>query len=120
MSDNDIRYVRKAGEYFEFDSNYDKEISLEKLTQILYSKINPVVVTTNKNKLFKDYYDEINPEDLEFQKVVHDINNFFEITKAYDLCEHSGTMQKYFYIDNRLYFSCFILYFNCSLNNNCK
>ncbi len=96
LKEHGVNYIRKAGINRDAE-NFDKEIALDELAQVLYSRTNPSIVTSNKQKLFKDLYDEIFNESLDFEVVKRAIDEYFEIINKYDQIGIAKTKLKVFY-----------------------
>lgn len=96
LKEHGINYIRKSGINKDAE-NFNKEIALDELAQVLYSQVNPSIVTSNKQKLFKDLYDEIFKEDLDFEVAKRAIDEYFEIINEYDNIGISKTKLKVFY-----------------------
>jgi len=95
-----ILYARKSGDLGSDDKDYSFRISMEKLAQILYSAIGyPDRASSQKRRLFQDYYDEIFKADsfsLEISKKMIDLFNF--VSNVYANTGHKSSDQKIFYV----------------------
>lgn len=99
LKENDILYVRKAGDTGRTEENYDYRISKEILAQIIYSiKGNPDKATNQKKSLFSNRYDEIFNNDLIFDDAIEYIKNYYEVEKVYQNSKFNGFTSKYLYI----------------------
>ncbi|WP_342506127.1 AIPR family protein [Sporosarcina sp. FSL K6-2383] len=98
---NNIVYARKAGEIGSDIKNPLFRIAMDELAQVIYSaKGNPEKVSSQKKKLFTDYYDDIFPEetfDLDYAyKLAMSFENIKQ--KYIQLPQYKRTDQKVFYI----------------------
>lgn len=95
-----ILYVRKAGNIGNIDIEYHARISMEKLTQILYSSLGyPERASNQKRRLFIDYYDSIfKSKDFSLEDCKSKTDIYYEIDKLYNESEYQESDQKIFYI----------------------
>ena len=99
LDEENILYVRKAGDTGAETKKYITRISMEKMAQIIYAKSGyPDRATNQKKALFEKYYDEIFNERLDFVELIKYITEYNEICKRYDAGKYEGYDQKYFYI----------------------
>ncbi|UDI77511.1 AIPR family protein [Staphylococcus taiwanensis] len=99
LKENDILYVRKAGDTGKIEENYEYRMSKETLAQILYSvQGNPDKATNQKKSLFSNRYDEIFNEELNFDNVIEYIKKYNEVEKIYSESSYNGFNSKYLYI----------------------
>lgn len=84
LEENRIGYIRKTGDIGK-SNNFERQISKEKLAQIIYSyKGYPDRATNQKKKLFGIYYDEIFAENKSlFDDLVNLINLYYRIEEKY-------------------------------------
>lgn len=98
LKENDIQYVRKAGDTGDTET-LKYRISKEELAQILYSlKGFPERATNQKKALFSKYYNDIFNDSLEFEDVVPYIKSYKEIEQKYIDSDYNGFNSKYLYI----------------------
>ena len=98
---HNIIYARKAGDVGDSVVNPIFRIGMDDLAQIIYSaQGNPEKVSSQKKKLFKDYYDEIFPKDtfdldeaLSLAKLTQEIRQEYNQKPIYN-----KTDQKIYYI----------------------
>ena len=85
LKNQNILYIRKAGDVGDGAFDYDYRISMEKFTQILYaSQGYPDRVSNVKKRLFSDYYDDIySPQNFAIEKAKGLIELYFDIEKYY-------------------------------------
>ncbi|MBW0763745.1 AIPR family protein, partial [Mammaliicoccus lentus] len=97
LKENDIQYVRKAGDTGDTET-LKYRISKEELAQILYSlKGFPERATNQKKALFSKYYNDIFNDSLEFEDVVPYIKSYKEIEQKYIDSDYNGFNSKYLY-----------------------
>ena len=98
MKEKRINYLRKTGDYKNLPDS-DFTISMKKTAQIIYSyNGNPHKVGNQRKKLYRDYYDEIFPESLDFELVERLIRLYFQIDDIYKKSSYKTYDQKVFYI----------------------
>lgn len=85
LKNQNILYIRKAGDVGDVSFDYDYRISMEKFTQILYaSQGYPDRVSNVKKRLFLDYYDDIySSQNFAIEKAKLLIELYFNIEKYY-------------------------------------
>lgn len=95
-----IDYIRKSGDVKAKTKDFKYRISIERLTQIIYSyKGFPDRATNQKSKLFDVYYEQIfNSKELEFELYVKLINFYCKVEKIYNNCSYKNYNQKYLYV----------------------
>lgn len=99
LKENDILYVRKVGDTGEDDKHYKYRISMERMAQIIYSKLGyPDRATNQKKRLFETYYDEIFNEDIDFNRLADYVIEYYSIQEEYKIKNINGYEQKYFYV----------------------
>lgn len=99
LAENGILYVRKNGDLGSTGTSYSKRIGMEKVAQILYSRMGyPDRATNQKKNLFDKYYDQIFNQDIDFDNVVATVNEFFDIENEYATSTYKGTLQKCLYV----------------------
>lgn len=99
LKENDILYVRKVGDTGEDDKQYKYRISMERMAQIIYSKLGyPDRATNQKKRLFETYYDEIFNEDIDFNRLADYVIEYYSIQDEYKIKKVNGYEQKYFYV----------------------
>lgn len=81
----DIMYARKSGDLGIGDKQYKYRISMDRLTQILYSYFGfPDRASNQKQRLFQDYYDDIYKTEKFTLELCKDlVEQFFEIYYLY-------------------------------------
>lgn len=108
LKESDILYVRKVGDTGEESKEFKYRISMERMGQIIYSKIGyPDRATNQKRRIFEEYYEDIFKEDLDFEMLIDYIEEYFMIKEKYKKLDIKSYEQKYFYI----------LYLNTKENN---
>ncbi len=108
LKESDILYVRKVGDTGEESKEFKYRISMERMGQIIYSKIGyPDRATNQKRRIFEEYYEDIFKEDLDFEMLIDYIEEYFMIKEKYKKVDIKSYEQKYFYI----------LYLNTKENN---
>lgn len=98
---HNIIYARKAGDVGDSVENPIFRIGMDDLAQIIYSaQGNPEKVSSQKKKLFKDYYDEIFPKDtFDLDEALNLAKLTQEIRKEYTKKPiYNKTDQKIYYI----------------------
>lgn len=99
LEESNILYVRKVGDTGEESRNFKYRISMERMGQIIYSKIGfPDRATNQKRRIFEEYYNDIFNDDLDFDVLVEYIEEYFQIKKEYEELKIKSYEQKYFYI----------------------
>ncbi|MDE8124706.1 AIPR family protein, partial [Erysipelothrix rhusiopathiae] len=99
LETHNILYVRKVGDTGSNETDYSIRISMERVGQILYSKMGfPDRATNQKKRIFEVYYNDIFNDDLNFQDIVDYINEYEEIKNTYNRMGVDSYEQKYFYI----------------------
>lgn len=100
LADNDILYVRKAGDFGDEEKEYKLRITMEKFGQILYSIQGfPDRASNQKKKLFDLYYDEIFSEgSFYIDDASKIISQYLKVTDLYEKSEYKSYEQKIFYI----------------------
>lgn len=101
LKNQNVLYIRKAGDVGNSNFTYDYRISMEKFTQILYaSQGYPDRVSNAKKKLFSDYYEDIySQENFDIEKAKQLIELYFSIDRYYNEKYGKGIYdQKIFYI----------------------
>lgn len=108
LKESDILYVRKVGDTGEESKEFKYRISMERMGQIIYSKIGyPDRATNQKRRIFEEYYEDIFKEDLDFEMLIDYIEEYFMIKEKYKELDIKSYEQKHFYI----------LYLNTKENN---
>lgn len=108
LKESDILYVRKVGDTGEESKEFKYRISMERMGQIIYSKIGyPDRATNQKRRIFEEYYEDIFKEDLDFEMLIDYIEEYFMIKEKYKKLDIKSYEQKHFYI----------LYLNTKENN---
>lgn len=99
LSENNIGYIRKLGDY-NFDySSHKQNISMIKLGQILFSKIgNPHNASNTRSKIFNTDYDKIFNTETIYEDSLNIINEYFEIKEYFSKSNSVFTEQRLFYI----------------------
>lgn len=87
FKDKKIHYARKIGDSGADNIEYDYKISMEKLAQILFSKMgHPEMVTNKKRQLFDstnyNYYDDIFNENFDYSGAYESVNLYRKIKQA--------------------------------------
>lgn len=99
MAENDILYRRKVGDTGEEGRTYSYEVTMERMAQILYSKLGrPDRASNYKKKLFDKYYSELFPTDIDINSLPDDVRLFNDIKSTYTEMGVEGYDQKFFYI----------------------
>ncbi|EPE60421.1 AIPR family protein [Exiguobacterium sp. S17] len=100
LKSNDIHYVRKNGDMGDKDTDYEKRISMKRVSQIIYSSLGFPDRSINQTKaLFGKYYDEIFSEDiLSFNDLLTLINMHFEVIERYKESTYIGFEGKFLYV----------------------
>lgn len=100
LADNEILYVRKAGDFGDEEKDYNMRITMEKFGQILYSIQGfPDRASNQKKKLFDLYYDEIfSEENFNIDDANKIISQYLKVTELYELSIYKSYEQKIFYI----------------------
>lgn len=85
LKNQNVLYIRKAGDVGDTSFDYEYRISMEKFTQILYaSQGYPDRVSNVKKRLFLDYYDDIySSQNFEIEKAKDLIELYFDVEKYY-------------------------------------
>ncbi len=85
LKEEQILYIRKAGQLGEDNIEYKYRISKEKTAQILYSAFGfPDRASNQKKRLFQEYYNEIFKSDnFTLEKVVECIRLYYDIEEMY-------------------------------------
>lgn len=99
LKQHNIIYARKAGDIGYEIENPELRIDMAELAQIIYaSRGNPEKVSSQKKKLFNEYYSEIFPDSLNLDDVLQLIKSTQEIKAYYRTSDFSVSDQKVFYI----------------------
>jgi len=99
LKENDILYVRKAGDTGKQSEHYKYRISKEVVAQILYAVMgHPDKSTNQKKALFSNLYDEIFNEKLLYDDIIKYVLMYFEIESTYKDTAYNGFNSKYLYI----------------------
>ncbi len=99
LGTKEVAYIRKAGDVGPRKNNYPISISMEKLAQILYAyKGYPERASNAKKRLFSTYYNEIFPEDLDFDEMYEILMLYLDIVKEYEKSRYEKFEQKYLMI----------------------
>lgn len=100
LSEKGIQYSRKSGDIGNTSSKYSKQISMERLGQILFSNFGfPEKASNQKKAIFEKYYDDLFVKNFDITKLDILVDSFFEIRKAYKKLEqYDYSDQKNFYI----------------------
>lgn len=85
LKEEQILYIRKAGQFGEDNIEYKYRISKEKTAQILYSAFGfPDRASNQKKRLFQEYYNEIFKSDkFTLEKVVECVKLYYKIEEVY-------------------------------------
>lgn len=99
LKEEQILYIRKAGQIGDDNIIYKYRISKEKTAQILYSASGyPDRSSNQKKRLFQEYYDDIfKGENFSLENTVECINLYYYIEKKY---EESFEQYDYFELKN--------------------
>ncbi|WP_060209927.1 AIPR family protein [Sporosarcina koreensis] len=99
LKQHNIIYARKAGDIGNEIENPELRIDMAELAQIIYaSKGNPEKVSSQKKKLFNEFYSDIFPDDLNLDTVLELIKSTERIKMDYKSSNYSVSDQKAFYI----------------------
>ena len=104
-----ILYVRKAGEVIDIKKHkqYNKRITMEKFTQILYASQGfPERVSNQKIRLFDDYYEDI------YDNTRFDIEKCESLIEVYDsIKEEYHKKSKNKYAEQKVFYIIYMLHF---------
>ena len=108
LKEEQILYIRKAGQLGEDNIEYRYRISKEKTAQILYSAFGfPDRASNQKKRLFQEYYNEIFKSDkFTLEKVVECIRLYYNIEEIY-------RQYTYEYFELKNYY---VIYLVCKFN----
>lgn len=108
LKEEQILYIRKAGQLGEDNIEYRYRISKEKTAQILYSAFGfPDRASNQKKRLFQEYYNEIFQSDrFTLEKVVECIRLYYDIEELY-------RQYTYDYFELKNYY---VIYLICNFN----
>lgn len=82
LKQKNILYVRKAGDVGDEQISYERRVTMTLLAKILYSYIgHPERVSSQKKKLFSNYYEEIFGSSLNLDELPSLINLFYSVLK---------------------------------------
>lgn len=99
LKQHNIIYARKAGDIGYEIGNPELRIDMAELAQIIYSSLgNPEKVSSQKKKLFNEYYEEIFPDTLNLDDVLQLIKTTQNIKTYYRTSNFNISDQKVFYI----------------------
>ena len=100
LKEEQILYIRKAGQLGEDNIEYKYRISKEKTAQILYSAFGfPDRASNKKKKLFQEYYNEIFKSDkFILEKVVEYIKLYYDIEDMYSQHAYDYFELKNYYV----------------------
>lgn len=101
LDSNNIVYARKTGDSgISEDKEYTHKISIEKFGQILFSRQgHPEKATSQKQKIFEKYYDEIFLSDkFDINEAPYIVKEYYAIKKEYEASSYESIEQKIFYI----------------------
>ena len=95
-----IAYKRKTGDTGKEVPECDNSISMERMAQIIYSYNGyPDRASNNKKQLFDKYYNDIFPDDLDFDMLYSIVEMYFSIVDEYKKYpEIKAFPQKYFLV----------------------
>lgn len=80
LKQNNILYARKAGDVGDERISYERRITMTLLAKILYSYMgHPERVSSQKKKLFSDYYEEVFGNTLNLDELPSLINLFYSV-----------------------------------------